>query len=886
MTKNTQVNQREYRLSPDTVIISGTDVAGNIVYCNEEFVIASGYAREELMGQAHNILRHPDMPAEAFADLWKTIERGMPWNGVVKNRRQNGDYYWVYAQVSPTYSMGEINGYLSVRIQATLEQIQAAEALYPQLHNGTIKLNAGKLANWTDRFSFFSHLNMGMVLVWWLLLVLALPFLLNQLEVIAIPRWYELSSIFLTVIVAFFAQRSHFKQLDSFSKALHSLAEGRMKIDVDFSTSNSLNQAGLTHQIGALLRTLQLNLWSNINGVADTEAAQQRIFSALNEAAAALVVTDANGNLVLANRAAQKQLLMHAGMLSAACDGFDAHHLEGQSVRKLIGDDTMHLLRHEDVAQHNILEVGSSKLVFHSTPVRRGNRFLGIALLIQDQTRDLQAQADVAHLVKTARAGFIKVRLNLEHLPEGFYREFGQRMNEMMETFSETFDTVGRAVGMLAFSDLGASMVGEYQGQFRMLQNSINLSMRNMNEVAGQVQYTASHVEESVQHINDGVASFADQVRSQSASLEETSANMHQIADEVQQNTTQTHASEILTKQACDQVNASAKVMQQAADAMDAIRISGEQIGEINHIINSIAFQTNLLALNAAVEAARAGEHGKGFAVVASEVRALAQKSAQAAADIQKLIEQSVVQIVSGTGLVNQSQQEMNALLETMNKLSGSVSIMNATAVRQSTTVQEVSRALEIIDQAVAQSASLVEDTTRQTQDVKRTMQTLSKLVGTFKLNKSGQNIAKVGRTLLSDMKQAHLNWRIKMVNYLEGYDKTVDPKIVGDFTACALGKWRSSEGIAYEGLVEIDNLDVAHKLFHQKVSELVNLYLEGNVEQAYSGLTQLDDLSEYVVELLTNLELAIEQTTTKSDTTKHVQSDPSSAGCGAGCKH
>ena len=219
MTKNTQVNQREYRLSPDTVIISRTDVAGNIVYCNEEFVIASGYAREELMGQAHNILRHPDMPAEAFADLWKTIERGMPWNGVVKNRRQNGDYYWVYAQVSPTYSMGEINGYLSVRIQATLEQIQAAEALYPQLHNGTIKLNAGKLANWTDRFSFFSHLNMGMVLVWWLLLVLALPFLLNQLEMIAIPRWYELSSIFLTVIVAFFAQRSHFKQLDSFSKA-------------------------------------------------------------------------------------------------------------------------------------------------------------------------------------------------------------------------------------------------------------------------------------------------------------------------------------------------------------------------------------------------------------------------------------------------------------------------------------------------------------------------------------------------------------------------------------------------------------------------------------------------------------------------------------------
>jgi methyl-accepting chemotaxis protein len=881
---SSRVNQREYRLTPDTVIISRTDLEGNIIYCNEDFVVASGYSREELIGQPHNILRHPDMPAAAFADLWKTVQCGMPWNGVVKNRRHNGDYYWVYAQVSPTYSMGDINGYLSVRIPATEEQVQQAEALYPLLAAGKAKLNAGALAHWTDRFSFLQHLNMGLVLVWWLLLIVMLPTWLKLLEVADIPDWYTLGTVFLTVVIAFFAQRVHFSQLEGFAQSLHSLSEGRMAINVKFAADRSLRHAGLTHQIGALLRTMQLNLWSNLNGVSDAATAQQRIFSALNEAAAALVVSDAGGNLVLANRAAQELLHIHAGLLSTSCQGFDVHQLEGQSIRKLIGEDSFHLLKHDAIAQNTVLEVGTCKLVLHATPVLRQKCFLGVALLIQDQTRDLQAQVDVARLVETARAGFMKGRLNLEHLPDGFYRDFGRHMNEMMDTFAETFDTVGRAVGMLAFSDLGATMDGNYKGQFRMLQNSVNLSMRNMNEVAGQVQYTASRVEETIQSINHGVALFADQVRAQSGSLDETAANMHQISDEVRQNALQTNASEVLTNQAREQVNIGSQVMKKAEKAMDAIRISGEEIAEINDIINGIAFQTNLLALNAAVEAARAGEHGRGFAVVASEVRALAQKSAEAAADIEKLIEQSVAQIVEGTDLVAQSQQQMDSVLTIMNELTDSVRTMNVAATRQASTVQEVSRSLAVIDQAVAQSAMLVEDTTVQSEQVKQQMEVLSKLVATFKLSKQGQDVSKVGRTLLSDMKQAHLNWRIKMVNFLEGYDKTVDPNIVGDFTACALGKWRSSTGAAYESLPEMNRLDVAHRLFHQQVSKLVDLYLVGKVEEAYSGLSDIDQLSENVVDLLTHLEYAIVQSGINANSaTTH---SAKATNCGAGCKH
>jgi methyl-accepting chemotaxis protein len=324
--------------------------------------------------------------------------------------------------------------------------------------------------------------------------------------------------------------------------------------------------------------------------------------------------------------------------------------------------------------------------------------------------------------------------------------------------------------------------------------------------------------------------------------------------------------------------------MDEAAIAMEAIRQSGKKIGEINSIVDSIAFQTKLLALNASVEAARAGEHGKGFAVVASEVRTLAQKSAEAAAGIQQLIEQSVAQIVKGTELVQGSQQSMSSVLGVVNELMNSVSVMNEAASRQAITVHEVSRALEVIDNAVANSASLVQETTTKSSEANQQINGLNKLIGAFSLSRQGKEVAQVGRTLLSDMKQAHLNWRIKMVNFLEGYDKSVDPKVVGDFTACALGKWRASIGVQYEHLPEMIKMDEAHRIFHQKVSEIVNLFVEGKVKSAYEKLPEIDQLSEEVVSLLTRLEEAIVR---QGDLVNaNLTEGKAAGGCAHGCKH
>src|SRR3990167_549292 len=115
------------------MLVSMTDTKGIITHCNHAFVETSGFTYEELIGQPHNLVRHPDMPPEAYKDMWQTIGRGKPWTALVKNRRKNGDHYWVQANVTPVLENGKPKGYMSVRIKPSRQDVQAAEALYAQL---------------------------------------------------------------------------------------------------------------------------------------------------------------------------------------------------------------------------------------------------------------------------------------------------------------------------------------------------------------------------------------------------------------------------------------------------------------------------------------------------------------------------------------------------------------------------------------------------------------------------------------------------------------------------------------------------------------------------------------------------------------------------------
>ncbi|WP_374641684.1 methyl-accepting chemotaxis protein [Hydrogenophaga sp.] len=144
MRKNLPVTQNGYDFPSDQTLISVTDLKGRITYCNANFVAVSGYTREELMGQPHNLVRHPDMPEEAFRDMWETIESGLPWTALVKNRRKNGDHYWVRANATPVRSGDRIVGYLSVRSKPGAEEVAAAESLYATMR---AEAEAGRLVH-------------------------------------------------------------------------------------------------------------------------------------------------------------------------------------------------------------------------------------------------------------------------------------------------------------------------------------------------------------------------------------------------------------------------------------------------------------------------------------------------------------------------------------------------------------------------------------------------------------------------------------------------------------------------------------------------------------------------------------------------------------------
>jgi len=137
MRNNQPVTKVEQELKEGAFIVTMTDPKGNITYVNDEFIRISGFSEQELMGQPQNLVRHPDMPAAAFAELWSTIKAGKSWNRLVKNRCKNGDFYWVDANVSPVVEDGVITGFVSVRSKPSRSQIRSAEHIYARLNAGT-----------------------------------------------------------------------------------------------------------------------------------------------------------------------------------------------------------------------------------------------------------------------------------------------------------------------------------------------------------------------------------------------------------------------------------------------------------------------------------------------------------------------------------------------------------------------------------------------------------------------------------------------------------------------------------------------------------------------------------------------------------------------------
>jgi len=162
--ENLPVTNREFDFPDDATLMSTTDPLSHITFANDAFVSVSGFTREEIEGNPHNMVRHPDMPAQAFADMWATLKGGEPWTAVVKNRRKNGDHYWVRANATPVMRDGKITGYMSVRTKPSRAEIDGAEALYASIRTGRanhLRFNKGLMSRtglmaWTSAFQTMS----------------------------------------------------------------------------------------------------------------------------------------------------------------------------------------------------------------------------------------------------------------------------------------------------------------------------------------------------------------------------------------------------------------------------------------------------------------------------------------------------------------------------------------------------------------------------------------------------------------------------------------------------------------------------------------------------------------------------------------------------------
>jgi methyl-accepting chemotaxis protein len=294
--------------------------------------------------------------------------------------------------------------------------------------------------------------------------------------------------------------------------------------------------------------------------------------------------------------------------------------------------------------------------------------------------------------------------------------------------------SIGAGLEKLSAGELTYRIDRTFSDEYEKLRTDFNGAMselqRTMQVVAGNVRAMRSGAGEISQAADD----LSKRTEQQAASLEETAAALDQITATVRKTAEGAIDASQVVNTAKDDAEHSGHVVRNAVSAMSEIEQSAQQISQIISVIDEIAFQTNLLALNAGVEAARAGDAGKGFAVVASEVRALAQRSAEAAKEIKTLISASTQQVAQGVTLVGETGQALDRIVSQVSRITGIVTEIAASAQEQATGLHQVNTAVNQMDQVTQQNAAMVEESTAASHSLAQEAEELSRLITRFQV--------------------------------------------------------------------------------------------------------------------------------------------------------
>ena len=286
----------------------------------------------------------------------------------------------------------------------------------------------------------------------------------------------------------------------------------------------------------------------------------------------------------------------------------------------------------------------------------------------------------------------------------------------------------------IAQGDLTSAPLPFGRSEIGTLIHNLQLMQQSLVTTVGTVREGAVAIYQGSSEISAGNTDLSSRTEQQAAALEQTAASMEQLTATVKQNAENAHHASQLAADASGKARSGGDLVNSVVKTMTNISGSSKKIAEITNVINSIAFQTNILALNAAVEAARAGEQGRGFAVVASEVRSLAQRSAQAAKEIESLIAESVTLIKDGSHQVGEAGSTMGEIVEAVRRVTDIMSEIAAASDEQSRGIQQVSQAVTEMDNVTQQNASLVEEASAAAASLEDQAGKLTQAVAAFRL--------------------------------------------------------------------------------------------------------------------------------------------------------
>lgn len=299
---------------------------------------------------------------------------------------------------------------------------------------------------------------------------------------------------------------------------------------------------------------------------------------------------------------------------------------------------------------------------------------------------------------------------------------------------SRVVDELSHAMTTLADGDLTATIDAPFDDSYEQLRHNYNRTVGNLHQTVGSVVNSAVGIRERAHEMSSASDDLSRRTENQAATLEQTAAALDELTASVRSAANGAREVETIVANAREDANASEPVVHKAVAAMTAIERSSGEISQIVGVIDDIAFQTNLLALNAGVEAARAGEAGRGFAVVASEVRALAQRSSEAAKQIKTLIAGSSEQVTTGVSLVGQAGEALTKIAGHINHISGLVTEIAAGAEEQSTGLAEINIGVTQLDKVTQQNAAMVEEATASSHALNAEAGNLGDLVARFRL--------------------------------------------------------------------------------------------------------------------------------------------------------